>query len=358
LERTYLRRRIAQYDRGREAGGELFTDGRYAGTPDFLRQLPTSDVVHVHWIANFLDYETVLRTLTTAGPVLWTLHDMNPFTGGCHLDLGCGKFRQKCGACPQLASNNADDLSARTWRHRKELYDRISVERLHLAVVSRWMAQQVEQSTLLSRFPVTAVPLGVDVEEFEPRDRSAARNVLGIPANARVLLFAADSIERKIKGFRVLSEALARITSIPGLFLLWLGRGATFEELRLPHRGLGYVSNDRLLSMVYSAADVFVMPSMQEAFGQAALEAMACGTPVVASDVGGIPELVRHNVTGLLVPAGDARALSEGIRFLLDNPEERARMSESGRRVAVSEYSLERQSRQYLAVYEAMLGGA
>jgi glycosyltransferase involved in cell wall biosynthesis len=221
--------------------------------------------------------------------------------------------------------------------------------------ISRWMAATVQGSSLLGGCPVTVIPLGLDVDDFAPRDRCLARDVLGVPREARVILFAADSVENRRKGFKLLAKALVGLDRLPHLFLLSLGRGKPALDTPFPHLHLGYISNDRLLSLVYSAADVFVCPSLQENFAQTALEALACGIPVVGFAIGGLPDMVRHGVTGLLVSPQDVVALRAAIVDLLQDVAKRTEMSAHCRRIAVEEYSLEIQARHYIELYQQLV---
>ena len=358
LARRVRRRRIhgsfARYQ-ARPDGYELFSDDRSEYGPELPRQLPRSDVIHLHWVAGFVDYTSFFARALIQTPVVWSLHDMNAFTGGCHYDDGCGKYAASCGACPQLGSREEDDLSRQIWRRKREALAGLRPGGLHIVANCQWLAAEAARSSVLQGHPVSLIPYGLDVETFAPRDRLHARSVLGVPADAAVVLFVADIVTNRRKGFAVLAEALAGLSRPPNLFLLSLGSGTPALSAGMPHIHFGHVAGDRLLSVIYSAADVFVIPSLQDAFPQTALEAIACGTPVIGSAVGGIPDIVRPGVTGYLVPPRDARALGAVIAELLENPARRAEMSANCRRIAGEEYSLEVQARRYAQLYEKVL---
>ena len=233
----------------------------------------------------------------------------------------------------------------------------MSSSQLHLVAPSRWMAEQVRQSALLGRFPVTVIPNGLDVEAFAPRDRTFAKDALGLPQEAKVLLFAAHTVSERRKGFSLLIKALAGFREDRNVFLLAVGGYSDVEEIGIPCRALGYISNERLLSIVYSAADLCVVPTLQDNLPNIAMESLACGTPVVGFRVGGMPDLVRDGLTGLLVSSGDSLALREGIRDMLACPEALAAMRLHCRRVAVEEYSMCRQAREHLRLYESLGAG-
>jgi glycosyltransferase involved in cell wall biosynthesis len=324
--------------------------------PDVIAQMPDCDVVNLHWVADFLDYPSFLESLPEGKRIVWTLHDMNPFTGGCHYDLGCGRHLTRCHQCPQLQPREDDDLSAQIWDRKKLLFDRIDSGRLHIATPSSWLADEVKRSPLLNRFDVSVIPYGVDLEDFAPRNKQSARDVFGIPQKSRVVLFVADGLPLYRKGFGILAEALERVGQrVPNVCLICVGHNDPPPGLRVPWIHLGYVGNDRLLSNIYSAADVFVIPSFQDNLPNTVLESMACGTPVVGFSVGGIPDMIQHGKTGLLAPPSDGISLGIAITELLKNTERRLTFSANCRRVAVHRYSLAKQAVRYYELYQELL---
>ncbi len=304
-----------------------------------ISQMPETDLIYVHGISNFIDYSHDLPLLAQRAPVVFLLHDMDFFTGGCTHARGCERFTDRCGACPQLMSHREHDLSRRVWERKRAVFRRIR-DRLHFVAPSRWIAGEARRSSLLQNFPIEVIPHGIDTEVFRSRDRFAAREVLGIPRSARVLLYVSQPVGRQEKGFAFLAEALKRAKDRDDLLLLVAGGGKLPVEVSTRMLRLGWIRNDLFLSLAYCAADIFVMPSLRETFGVTAVEAMASGTPVIAFATGGIPETVRHGVSGLLVPVGDTSALYRSIEELLPDSTCRSRMAENGRKIAVEEYSM------------------
>jgi glycosyltransferase involved in cell wall biosynthesis len=356
-----IRRDFAPYKPTLPPGFELFSDDRTEVGYDLVRNVARRgpwDVINLHWVGGLVDYGLLLHHLPPGVPLVWRLADMGPLTGGCHYDGGCGKFTDRCGACPVLGSHVDDDLSRQVWQRKREALAAIPTDRLTLVGTSRWIAGEARRSSLFGRFPVQVIPNGLDTDAFAPRDRAFSRNLLGVPLDRRVVLFVAEATDIKRKGFDQLAAALGRLDGTPGLFLLSVGEREPQlpNAPNLPRKHLGRLNDDRLLSVAYSAADVFVIPSLQESFGQTVTEAMACGTPVVGFDVGGIPDMVRPGVTGELVPVGDDAALAEAIRQLLADPDRARRLGEGGRRVAVEEYGLPLQASRYLELYRTVLG--
>ncbi|MCU0490244.1 MAG: glycosyltransferase family 4 protein [Chloroflexaceae bacterium] len=352
-QQASIARDAAAYGQSRPTGYEIFSDDRTEYGPELVQQLHSCDIVHLHWVAHMLDYRSFFRTVPQRTPVVWTLHDMNPFTGGCHYDHGCGKFVSRCGACPQLGSTHHNDLSAQVWKRKQQALTQVDKRRLHLVAPSRWLATEVQHSSLLGHFPVTVIPNGVDTTIFRPHQQTVARAALDLPLDARIVLFAAESLENRRKGSQLLQAALNGLHN-ESLLLLTIGRG----ELRL-HQGLaqvpmGFIRDARLFALVYAAADLFVIPSLQDNLPNTVVEALACGTPVLGFNTGGIPDMVRPGQTGELVPPGDVGALRACLAQLLNDMPKLAAMRSTCRQLAEQEYSLATQARRSMALYHSL----
>jgi glycosyltransferase involved in cell wall biosynthesis len=352
-----INRSFSRYRGTRPAGYEKFTDDRTPYGSTLVRQLPACDVINLHWIADFVDLTGFFSQVPSGVPIFWRLSDMNAVTGGCHYDNGCGRYLTGCGTCPQIGSTDPEDLSRQIWRRKQAVFDRIDSGRLHIIALNRWMADTVRQSPLLRKFQVTIIPNGVDTNVFAPRDRSLSRDVLDIPKDRRVVLFAAaEGVANKRKGFSMLTQALRALHGVKDLLLVCVGGQGQRLDVDIPHLHLGHVHDERLLSLVYSAADLYVIPSLQDNQPNTVLEAMACGTPVVGFDVGGIPDMVRPQVTGLISAPEDVTALGAAIVDLLGSSEKRSAMSQASRRIVMEEYTRERQVKRYAELYAAALG--
>ena len=231
---------------------------------------------------------------------------------------------------------------------------RVEPSRLHIVAPSRWLAREAKNSSLLGRFPVSVIPYGLDVDDnFVPRDQGPIRGLLGIPRTAQVVLFLAETTNSPRKGMELLADALARSAqAVPDLFLLSVGSSPPKVDLSIPSLHLGSVDNDRLISLAYNAADLFVISSVQDNLPNTVLEAMACGLPVVGVEVGGVPDMVRTEVNGLTVLPGDADSLASAIGRILNDRTLRKQMGEASRRIAVNEYSLGLQANRYAKLYE------
>ena len=346
--RTLHRRRMA-YDDSRPEGLELFSIAQTFSGPYVPRVLPDADVYNLHWINRFIDPLPFFSSIRK--PVVWTLHDMNPFTGGCHYNAGCRSFEASCGACPQLGSSDPNDLSREIWTRKRDAYAG------HAPVIvcpSQWLAREASQSALFGAFEVRVIPYGVPHTVFRPRDASGMRRALGIPEDHAVLLFVAQSTDNNRKGFRRLQQALSRMEQ-DEVTLVSIGGGHPDLGGNASHVHLGSIQSNVLLAACYSMADLFVIPSLQDNLPNTVLEAMACGTPVVGFDTGGIPDMVRPGETGwLAAEVGEAESLQHTIEAALTDTH-RADMGRTCRTVVEQEYTLQRQAERYEALYAELL---
>lgn len=356
MRRRYIER-SQKAIRNLAAGGGYYSDDRSQYGGELLKQLPRTDVLNLHWVAGTFDYREFFSQLPKGLPVVWTLHDMNPFTGGCHFDAGCGRFQAQCGACPQLGSTDPRDFSHRAWTRKKEAFDAAGRGRIHIVAPSRWLAAEAKRSSLLGGYASTVIPYGIDTEKFQPRDRKAAREKFGLPGGAKIVLFAADWAGEKRKGLELFLQAMEGLEA-SDLCLVAVGKGLRPEQTTKRVVAVDYVTGEEAMSQLYSSADVFVAPSLQDNLPNTALEALACGTPIAAFAAGGLADIVRGGETGRLVAVGDVAQLRRVIEEMLRDSELRAAMAEKCRKIALEEYTLEKQARRYGTLYEELISQA
>lgn len=323
----------------------------------FTRQ---AEIVNMHNTHGGFFSHTILPALSSQVPVVWTLHDLWAMTGHCGSPYmyGCERWKTGCGSCPALFDHPAIaiDTTAWLWRIKSRVYRRAA---LTLVTPSEWMAAMVRQSPLLGRFEVTCIPHGLDTAVFKPMPKRAAREILGLPPDVRVVMFSAFSLFLYRKGGVYLFDALQRLMDEGRRDLLLVTLGCEQADLpegyRFPWRNLGLIRDERRLATCFSAADLYVGPSLHETFGLVFMEAMACGTPVVAFDNTAVPEVVRHGVTGYLARSKDLEDLTQGIRCLLDDDAQRQRLGRQAREVVEREHALELQARRYLELYRELI---
>jgi len=345
-----------RYQKSRPHHLEIFSNDRTEYGISIAIQTPAADIVNLHWVANFVDHESFFRNIQTGTGFVWTLHDMNPFTGGCHYSLGCEKYKHKCGDCPQLGSDREGDLSRDIWLRKKRILENIPRTRLNIVAPSRWLAEEAAASSLLEKFQISVIPNGIDTRVFRPLTKKLARKELHIPADAKVLLFVSDSIQNHRKGFTYLLRALEKISNINELFLATIGNGDFgTQDLAADITNFGHIENESQMVLIYSAADVFVIPSLQDNLPNTVLEAMACGIPTIGFETGGIPDMIQPDITGKLVTPEDIYMLAQVINNLLEDSDKLRTMSRNCRKAAVENYSLNIQSARYESLYQVQL---
>lgn len=309
-----------------------------------------ADIIHLHWInQGFLSLKNIRRLAASGKPLLWTLHDMWAFTGGCHYSRGCRHFEQSCGRCDYLHCPSANDLSHRIWQRKKQILP----QNIHFLTCSRWLEGEARCSGLLRDADVRTLPNPIDTEVFKPMsegDRTALRREWGIGPDDKVLLFVAMKVSETRKGFHFLHEALLWLSTHSGksLHVLVLGNAdpESLAAIPFPVHTPGMVKEAVDLARYYSMADVFVIPSLEDNLPNTVMEAMSCGTPVAGFNTGGIPEMADHGLNGIIVQQGDSESLAKGILTILEDKS----MGPAARQKVLSHYSFDVIARQYEAM--------
>ena len=313
------------------------------------------DLLHLHWVTGgFLRIETLGRF---GRPIVWTLRDMWPFTGGCHVSGDCHRYQAECGACWQLGSTSNRDLTRWVWRRKRRAWRALD---MHLVAPSRWMADSARSSSLFGDRPIEVIPNGVDLSIFKPLDRGWARQALGLDPDRRIILFGAvNALRDSNKGFVTLQESLLNMaqtgeTGLPLLLVFGASAPAQPRPMGLEARYLGQIGDETTMALAYNAADLLVVPSRQESFCQTAAEALACGIPVAAFDATGLRDVVDHRVNGYLARPYDASDLADGVRWILavDRPLE---MAQRARHKAERMFDLRLVARRYADLYAEIL---
>lgn len=313
------------------------------------------DIVNLHWInGGFMPIEALARLHK---PIIWTCHDMWAFTGGCHYSGKCDRFTQLCGACPQLGSNRERDLSRWIWQRKAKAWQNLN---LTVTPTSNWLADLARRSSLLQNYPVQVIPSGVDTKLYRPRDRHFARQVFNLPTDKQIILFGAVSATSDYrKGFHLLMPALSKLQhhqNSAEVELVVFGASQPEEppDLGFKTRYLGKLNDDVSLALLYAAADVLIAPSLEDNLPNTVMEAMACGTPCVAFDVGGICDLIDDEQNGYLASAYEPEDLARGVAWVL-KPQHWQRLSHNAVDKIARRFSVARQVAQYRQLYTQIL---
>ena len=313
------------------------------------------DIVHLQWIDDFLRIENIPKLIK---PIIWTLHDMWAFTGGCHYDRGCGRYQESCGCCPQLGSKRGHDLSYKVLRRKKKSWRNTNMV---IVCVSNWLADCARRSIVLGKYQVKVIPNGLDTKRFQPVDKRTARQLLNLPQKKKIILFGAlYATSDPRKGHNHLKSAIRRLAAwgySESVELVIFGASAPskddeWRDIGFPVHYLGVLQDDISLAVVYSAADVMVVPSEEEAFGQTASESLSCGVPVVAFAIGGLLDIVGHEREGYLARPFDSEELARGIEWVLENEQRLYALSENSRKKAMDEFDIQRISSKYVELYQ------
>ena len=310
-----------------------------------LEKLPKPDVWNLHWVSWFLDWENLLPWMAEQAPIVWTLHDLNPLRGIWHYE-------------PQLEERTPERSKFETEaiEIKKRALAKIPKDRITFVGPSKWMVEECRKSQITRDFQVEHIPYGLDIKLFSPRPNSPLGSIIGVPENKIVLGFVADRLEDPRKGIRQLLDTVENLLpKYLEIHLLIAGSGlGNLGEI--PHSSTGPLQNDLLLSHFYSACDFFVCPSLQDNLPNTVLEALACGTPVVAFKTGGLPDMVIPGETGFLANRNELNgALSDALDFQKNRPDKFQEMKAFCRAKAVKEYSLEIQAAKYKKLYASMI---
>ena len=321
-----------------------------------ITQLPEfreADVIHLHWVnQGMLSLRGIRRILESGKPVVWTMHDIWPATAICHYVRDCNRFHTQCDACPLLPGGS---LATTVWRKKQQM---LSGQHVTYVACSQWLADEARQSALLHDQTVVSIPNAIDTRLFCPQDQRKARAACGLPAEGRIILFVSQRVTDPRKGVRYLVEAIRLlaerhpdVASQTAIAILGGHAEEVASQLALPVYPLGYVSAPQRIVQVYNAADIFVLPSLEDNLPNTVMEAMACGVPCVGFRVGGIPEMIGHRVTGYVAEPRDAADLTAGIVYALDEQQAPALRKACLQKVAHS-YSQQSVAKRYREVYE------
>lgn len=316
-----------------------------------------ADIVNLHWVCGgFLMPEDIPQL---RGRIVWTLRDMWPFTGGCHYSEGCRRYAMQCGKCPVLQSAQDQDITRELWLRKEKSWREIPIQ---LVAVSRWMAECAQSSRLFASRNVEVIHNGLSLEQFAPHDQIEARKQLGLPQEKIIILFGAlySTTDRR-KGFHHLQptlDFLIREYDLANIELLVFG--ASQSSLSFPPqisvRYLGTIFDDAMLRLVYAAADVTVVPSLEDACPKVPIESMACGTPVVCFDATGMKDIVSHCENGYRAQCFEPEDLARGIHWVLREAGPMAVLTQRCRAAVEHSFSLDAQARKYLRLYEKLMG--
>jgi len=289
-----------------------------------IPEVKEADIIYIHWaLSGFLNFKSIEQLAKLNKPIILFMHDMWNITGGCHYSFGCEKYQTNCHNCPMFPIDKDDDLSASGFKRKQELFSRYN--NLYFVAPSKWLYECTKKSFLTKDKPVFYIPNILDSTLFKPFDKNIAKKILNIDTNDTVIAFGAVSIKSPYKGWAYLQKALELLkqdTSLGNVLVLIFGSGYNkeiAESIPFPTKFMGYLCDEYSTSLVYNASDVFLAPSLAEAFGYVIFEALNCGTPVVGFKTGGIPDIIHHKENGYLAEYKNAADLATGVKYCLEH---------------------------------------
>ncbi|MCK4678329.1 MAG: glycosyltransferase [Bacteroidales bacterium] len=320
-----------------------------------------ADIINLHWVADFLSVESIEELLSLGKPVVWTLHDQWPITGGCHYASGCNKYKTNCKGCPQLD----DDPYYFPSLVLKNKLRHLQKPNLSLITPSRWLADVANESKLFNNTDVRVIPNAIEDDIYFPADKESVRKELGIPTDNITLYFSSYSAKVKIKGFAYLVDSIdhclknTRFKSLVDdkkvMILLAGFPSDELEKLNIPYTSFGYLESDISMAKLYNAADLLLLPSLEENLPNLMLESFACGTPVIAFNAGGMPEFIDNHKTGRIVPLKNIEAFGDAILELVFNENLRREMGRHCREKIIKGFGLDKQANEYRSLFEELI---
>lgn len=310
--------------------------------------IQAADIIHLHWINfGFLSLRSLEKLFSLGKPVVWTMHDMSTFTGGCHYSRECQHYLTHCHDCPYLKHPSATDLSYRVFEKKSQLFQKAN---LTLVSPSKWLADLARHAASTRHLPVYAIPNPIDLQVFKPEN---TKDELGLDPHKKWILFAGVNTQDPRKGFAYFKAAthlLADCAHEWGVVVFGKTSPEALNDLGLEVKSLGSLPAHEV-TKVYQAADVMVVPSLEDNYPNTVIEAMACGTPVVGFDTGGIPEQILHLRTGYVAQLHSAEDLARGVRFVLEN-KNYASLSEENVKIVTQRNAFEVVAKQYQRLYD------
>jgi len=312
-----------------------------------------ADIIHLHWING--GFINIKHLSGIKKPIIWTIRDMWPMTGGCHYTMGCENFLNGCGNCKQLNSNFKYDLSKFVYYRKKKYLPK----HMKIIGISNWLSNEAKKSELFKKFDVRTIYNNINTNSFYPIDKEIAKEILDIKTDKKIILVGAQDLKSFYKGFDKFVEAIKNLDR-NRYFLVFFGNldEKLVKNLRFEYKNLGFLYDIVSLRLVYSASDIFVAPSLMEAFGKTLAEAMACGTPVVCFDATGPKEIVDHKINGYKAKAFDTKDLLKGIEWILSlNKNEYNRLCKNAREKVLREFDSKVIAKKYIDLYKEVLNG-
>ncbi|MDN3579617.1 glycosyltransferase [Mucilaginibacter flavus] len=324
------------------------------------RDVKNADVIHLHWINHgFLDPKHIAEIAKLNKPVVWTFHDSNAFTGGCHVRYTCDHFTRECGNCPLLINASDNDISHSIWQQKHKAYDTLNFA---IAAPSSWMKKSVEASSLMKGKAVHQIPNTLETDIFKPTDKKLAKEKAGLPVDKFIFLSGFMPSRKDLhKGTQYLLESMELLKQRLGvdadkIELVVFGNRGTEGVPDFPFKTsfLGTINNDEQLALHYAAADAFLIPSLEDNLPYTVMESLACGTPVIAFTTGGIPDMVQHEYNGYLATYRSTESFTDGMEWVI-NYADHHQLQQQARQTVMDTFSENVIAKKHIDLYKSLL---
>ena len=345
------RRHVKLVLEARPRGLEVFTSPRTSTALFERRELLNADIIHLHWVAGLVDYRSFFPRLRKR--LVWTLHDLNPVTGGCHFSGTCTRFQSQCNNCPQLQGTIDPNLAQTFFDEKLVALKDLEAEQVVIVAPSEWIHELSRSSRILGRFRHELIPNGVPTSIYKVRDKQACRKKLGLPLKDPLFLMVCHSAVRDRKGYPLLQEALAHIPRTRELTVCVVGEHFSSRRCPWPIIHRGTVDSEDILATYYSAADALVVPSLDDNLPNTMLEALMCGTPVIGFPIGGIKDAIVSGFNGVLCKETSAMSLADVLSRMPEFRFSPSAICEHARQIFDSKIQAERYKRVYSEVLNA-----
>jgi len=320
-------------------------------------EVKNADIIHLHWIYNgFLSLRSFKQLAKLNKPIVWTLHDMGAFTGGCFYSNDCDHYKNSCGNCFYLKKPAENDISSKIYALKKKIYNGMNI---HIVTCSNWLGNLAKESSLFEMLDVRAIPNPINIEIFKPSHSGDIRKNLKLPENKFLILFVAANIADERKGMNYLIDAIVKLCQkypeIKGnIELLIIGdvKNASFD-FPCNYSLTGFIAGEAAMCNYYSAADMFVSPSLDDNLPNTVMESLSCGTPVLAFNTGGIPDMVEHKKNGYLSNYKSADDLMNGIYWIYEN-RLNTELKTNARNKVLTNYNYSIVAEKYIQLYKKM----
>jgi glycosyltransferase involved in cell wall biosynthesis len=320
----------------------------------------SADIIHLHWVNHgFLDPKHIAQLTKLNKPIVWTFHDSNAFTGGCHVRYTCDHFKKECGDCPLLITPSPNDISHRIWLQKRNAYADLGFT---IIAPSSWMKSSIEASSLMKGRQIMQIPNTLETDIFKPADKKKAKQKAGLPSDKFIFLSGFMPSRKDLhKGTQYLLDSLEMLKGRLGpkandIELVIFGNRNTNDVPEFPFKTtfLGTITNDEQLANCYAAADAFLIPSLEDNLPYTVMESLACGTPVIAFATGGIPDMVQHLYNGYLAEYRSAESFTDGMEWIINYPDA-ARLQQQARKTVINKFAEDVIAAQHIDLYNNIL---